>query len=351
MTWHGQINRTIWEIGETIRKNPREFRHRRELLRTHFLQRYELDRSQHIPRDDRSFLFLQEERAVGVLLLHGAHGTPAEMRDYGNFLYGKGFTVYCPRLSRYDLKNRLVTWESWVTTAENALTTMQQYTRKTIISGLSMGATVALVLDQLHSVKGLILLAPALYPRLGFRGRLRAAARHISPTLFYKFAGWDGELVKAMDHVRKTKEAVRAPALIMQAKDDQTVSARGFKTLQKRAKDPSEAVMLASGSHALTRGAARQEVFDRAHKFGQIIQRARDGGPPRGRGDGGSSRSPQRGRGDNSPSRSPQRGRGDSNPPRGPQRGRGDRSSPRGPQRSRGDDSPPRDPRRETKRG
>ena len=115
MTWHGQINRTIWEIENRLRKNPRDFGLRKELLRTHFLQRYEYDRTFHVPRDDRSFLFLQDNRASAFLLLHGAHGTPAEMRDLGNFLYSKGYTVYCPRFSRYDAKNRLVSWESWVT--------------------------------------------------------------------------------------------------------------------------------------------------------------------------------------------------------------------------------------------
>ena len=104
MTWHGQINRTIWEIEQLLKEKPRDFSLRRELLRTHFLQRYEFDRSFHVPRDDRSFLFLQEDRAPAYVLLHGAMGTPAEMRDLGNYLYSKGFTVFCPRLSRYDNK-------------------------------------------------------------------------------------------------------------------------------------------------------------------------------------------------------------------------------------------------------
>ena len=79
MTWHGQINRTIWEVKHLLEKNPKDFKLRRELLRTYFLQRFEYDRSHHIPRDDRSFLFLQDGRAPATLLLHGAKGTPAEM--------------------------------------------------------------------------------------------------------------------------------------------------------------------------------------------------------------------------------------------------------------------------------
>lgn len=140
MTWHGQINRTIWEIESLLQKRPSDFKLGRELLRAYFLQRFEFDRSLHVPRDDRSFLFLQDEKAPAMLVLHGAHGTPAEVRELGNYFYGKGFTVFCPRLARYDLKNRMVTWESWVTAAENALTTVLQYSPNTILAGLSLGS-------------------------------------------------------------------------------------------------------------------------------------------------------------------------------------------------------------------
>ncbi|MBI4720553.1 MAG: hypothetical protein HY770_04915 [Chitinivibrionia bacterium] len=81
--WYGQINRTIWEIRKLLERKPKSFRLRKELLRTHFLQRYEYDRSFHVPRDDRTFLFLQEGPASICLLFHGAQGTPAEMRELG----------------------------------------------------------------------------------------------------------------------------------------------------------------------------------------------------------------------------------------------------------------------------
>ena len=54
MTWHGQINRTIWEIDHLLGEKPGNQRLQRELLRTYFLQRYEYDRGNHIPRAGRS---------------------------------------------------------------------------------------------------------------------------------------------------------------------------------------------------------------------------------------------------------------------------------------------------------
>jgi pimeloyl-ACP methyl ester carboxylesterase len=205
MTWHGQINRTIWEIQSQLERQPKNLKLRSELVRTHFLQRYEYDRSLHIPRDDRSFLFLQEDNAPAMLLIHGAQGTPAELRE------------------------------------------------------------------KLHPVHSLILLAPAIHIRMGIKERLYTVMRHVTPTLFYRIAGWNGEVVKAMDHLRGSTREIRTPTLVLQARDDHIISSRGLNTMKKwlGKRDPSEVVLLPNGSHAITRGKAKEEVFDRIYDFTQ----------------------------------------------------------------------------------
>jgi carboxylesterase len=268
MTWHGQINRTIWEIRHLIETNPRDFELRRELLRTHFLQRFEYDRGHHIPRDDRSFLFLQENRAPGCLLLHGARGTPAEMRELGNYLYSKGFTVFCPRFARVDLKERPASWESWVTLADSTYGTMKDYSKKTVVVGLGLGGTIGIVLARLYEIPGLVLLAPAVTLRLEFRERLIGMTRFVSPALFNRLAGWNGEVLKATEHVRSSASEVKCPTLVLQARDDRVVSTKGLKLLRKWATSAqSEVALLPQGSHAITRSKSKDEVFDRVYKF------------------------------------------------------------------------------------
>jgi len=302
MTWHGQINRTIWEIGHQIKREPRNFQLRKEYLRTHFLQRYELDRSLHIPRDDRSFLFLQEKRAPVCLLLHGENGTPAEMRDLGNYLYARGLTLYCPRISRYDSKDRPVSWESWLTAAEGALTTVLQYSRDTIVIGASLGGTIALLLDELHRIKALTLLAPAVHPRLGFKARLYSLARHIMPNVYFRLAGWDGETTKAMERVRGRETKVTTPMLALQAKNDNVVSGKGLKFLSRIVmNDKTEIVVLPDGAHTITRGDVRQDVFERVYRFLGKIRVVREqsgpveGAPPKSPPRASSGRGPRRG--------------------------------------------------------
>lgn len=268
MSWHGQINRTIWEIQESIRKKPESDRLRRELLRAHFLQHFEFDRAFHVPRDDRSFLFLHDEVSPTCLLLHGAKGTPAEMRELGSYLYSNGYSVYCPRFSRSDTKERMVSWESWVTQAENALTTVTTYNSKTFVIGLSLGGTIAMILSNLHATKGLVLLSPALYPRRSIKTRVYELGRIATPTVFYRLAGWNGEVLKAMDHAKRTSKKIGVPVLALQASDDQRLSNRGLKFIRRHVTNSSSEVkILPFGSHVLTRGQAKDEVFSRIQSF------------------------------------------------------------------------------------
>jgi len=268
MTWHGQINRTIWELENLLEKHPNQFSLKRELLRTHFLQRYEVDRSLHIPRDDRTFLFLQQEPAPACVLIHGGQGTPAELRDLGNHLYSKGFTVYGPRFARMDSKNRMVSWESWVTFAEKALVVAKQYADEVNVVGLSMGGSLGLILNGMHPFSALVLLSPAIFPRFNLKEQMFRFGQVLIPTVFERFAGWEGEMMKAMEQVRKNPREIDIPALVLQARDDRRLSTRGLKHLRDRMIHPqSEVRLLPRGSHVLTRGEARDEVFNRISDF------------------------------------------------------------------------------------
>lgn len=266
-SWHGQINRTLWELSELVKKNPKNRRYRREFLRAHFLQGFEFDKAHHIPRDDRTFLFLHDDETPACLLLHGSNGTPAEMRDLGNHLYSQGISVYCPRLARVDTKEDMESWESWVTHAEACLEAVMTYSRNTFIAGLSLGGTVALNLSRVKGVRGIALLAPALFPKRTFQMRLREITRFLTPTIFYRVAGWKGEALKAMDFARKHAKKVDLPVLVVQAADDDTVSSRGPKFVKRHAERDCEVKILAHGSHALTRGPAREEVFELVTRF------------------------------------------------------------------------------------
>ena len=268
MSWHGQINRTIWELNESLKKAPESPRRRRELLRSHFLQHFEHDKAHHIARDDRSFLFLQDADAPLVLLLHGSTGTPAEMRDLGNHLHAHGISAYCPRIGVTGTREKPRTWEGWVSQAQVAVEIACASSEGAFVCGLSLGGAVAMMLADRNPMKGLILLAPALYPRLGLKSRFLQVARMVTPTLFYHFAGWNGEVLQAMDYARRNATGIDIPVLVVQATDDSHLSARGLKFVRKHARHrDTEIHLLPEGAHVITRGCARDQVCDLVTKF------------------------------------------------------------------------------------
>ncbi len=268
MSWHGQINRTIWEINESLKKTPESARQRRELLRAHFLQHFELDKAQHVPRDDRSFLFLHENDAPLVLLLHGSSGTPAEMRDLGTHLHNHGISAYSPRIGVQGTRDKSRSWESWVSQAQIAIEIASTSSSSPFLCGLSLGGAVSLMLADRAPVKGIVLLAPALYPKSTIKTHLLRVARVVTPTVFYHFAGWNGEVLEAMDYTRKNQGALEMPVLAIQAGDDTHLSSKGLKYVRRHARHKdTEIHLLPEGSHVVTRGAAMEKVVELVTKF------------------------------------------------------------------------------------
>lgn len=108
--------------------------------------------------------FIEGTGENAVLLVHGLTGTPAEMKHYGKVLTRKGLTVVCPVLAGHcaSIKTLSATkWQDWVRSIEEVFLEMRKHYRKVFISGLSMGALIALLVAAKHkdSVSGVILLS------------------------------------------------------------------------------------------------------------------------------------------------------------------------------------------------
>jgi carboxylesterase len=104
---------------------------------------------------------------VGILLIHGLGGTPAELRFVGIGLARAGYTVHCPQLAGHcgsfeDL--RATCWQDWYATVQAAHTELLKTCTKVIVGGLSMGAILALHLaaERPDDVHGAALFAPTL---------------------------------------------------------------------------------------------------------------------------------------------------------------------------------------------
>ena len=90
---------------------------------------------------------------LGVLLAHGITGAPTEMKPLVRKLAAAGFTVSCPALAGHcstlrELKQ--TRWTDWYATLEAALETLRTRCSSIFVSGLSMGALLALKLAADH---------------------------------------------------------------------------------------------------------------------------------------------------------------------------------------------------------
>lgn len=105
---------------------------------------------------------------VGVLLIHGLCGTPAEMRFVAMGLARAGYTVHCPTLAghggtRQDIVN--TTWQDWYESAEAALNEIRKDCDTVIVGGLCLGSIIGLHLaaNNRDKVQGVALFSPTLW--------------------------------------------------------------------------------------------------------------------------------------------------------------------------------------------
>lgn len=101
---------------------------------------------------------------VGVLLLHGLCGTPAEMRFVAMGLNRAGYTVHTPQLAGHGADNG-GRWQDWYLSAREALNEIRKECDTVIVGGLCMGAILGLHLAARNpgKVQGVSLFSPTLW--------------------------------------------------------------------------------------------------------------------------------------------------------------------------------------------
>src|SRR5947199_2653346 len=109
-----------------------------------------------------------DRRKTGVLLVHGITGSPAEMKPLVRKLTAEGFEVVCPPLAGHcstlsELKQ--TRWTDWYKSLETALDDLRTRCDTVFVSGLSMGALLALKLaaDHPESISGVASLSSTFF--------------------------------------------------------------------------------------------------------------------------------------------------------------------------------------------
>jgi len=247
---------------------------------------------------------------VGVLLIHGLCGTPAEMRFVAAGLARAGYTVHCPMLaghggSRQDIVK--TTWQDWYRSAEVALDEISKECDTVIVGGLCLGSIIGLHLAANHpeKVQGVALFSPTLwingwampwYTKLFSLVRSRWVANMMQfpdaeslgikcPRVreFVRAAlaasdgsdlgtvGTPGAMV--LEHRRMVKAAkknldkVQQPTLIIHSREDDYANLNNATYLQSEINGTVDLVVLEDSYHMVTLDKERHVVVERTRAF------------------------------------------------------------------------------------
>ena len=255
---------------------------------------------------------------VGVLLLHGLGGTPEELRFVAQQFSDAGVQVSCPLLRGHggsDLLLNTTSWQDWVQSAEQALDELRKTCRAVIVGGQSSGAVVALQLAAAHpeKVQGLALYAPMMrldgwaMPRwlrlirfirakwvanlVTFRERepfgvrdepirrvmlesMTESGRDMRD-IFGRRGGTLVELHRLVETVEASLGAIRQPALIVHARNDDQTALASTHRLQRRLGGLVDVLVLEDSYHRVTIDRQRDLVAERSLAFAaDVAERA-----------------------------------------------------------------------------
>jgi carboxylesterase len=255
---------------------------------------------------------------IGVLLIHGFTGSPAEMRPLGEFLSQHGYAVRAPLLPKHggmphDLKG--AHWEDWANEAKKALDELSRGYKHVVVAGLSMGGLLTLHLAAKQTeapIRGIITLAaPAAINDA--RAKLVKFARFFVP-YYYPLKGADfndpsfraglqqrmnngttvnlddprvqkeiakgvkipvsaiHELLELNALVMRELPQIKTPALLFQGKHDQVVSPDSVEAIAAGLGSPhKQVVWLHHSGHVLPHEPDHAQMFERIAMFIQSV--------------------------------------------------------------------------------
>ena len=262
-------------------------------------------------------IFTRGTNGGAVILIHGLTGTPNEMNFLANRLHRAGFSVLCPRLANHDRSLKVLRntpWQDFYGTVRQAYFKAREYSDTIFVSGLSMGALLALLLaDEFpQAIAGVSCLSPTLFydgwnspwyrcflqaaywsqvhrflyfqenPPYGIKNEAirQKVHEHFSKVNTENSADIDRygyplfpvsqlrQLELMVRYLKKRLSHIHSPVQIIQAREDDMTSVRNAEFIYNRvsSKDK-EIVLLEDSYHIVTADQERGKVLESMQKF------------------------------------------------------------------------------------
>lgn len=233
--------------------------------------------------------FWQGQNGKGVLLVHGFTGSPSELRELGEDLHRKGYTVEGLLLAGHgtDSHDLLgVTAEQWEAQVRQGLAHLRETCAQVTVIGLSMGGLLTLYAGAETKADKLVVLSTPIYLYdwrvyfLWLADRLPYWAIPKNPRTIDAPARYNvayrcmpikavHQLVRLLKAVKgKYLPKVRQPLLIIQSQTDHTVRPESALYIQEHAaSDQKQLLWVKQARHVMTLYKGRQAIYAAIEAF------------------------------------------------------------------------------------
>ena len=247
-------------------------------------------------KDTGSPIFLEAEGSeYGVLLMHGYLAQPEEVRQFAEFLYSKGYSVFVPRLPGHgttpeDLRNR--SREDWYLASRRGYRIIRECAPKIIACGFSMGAGLALLnaarrrgdFCAVVSVSAPVHMKGWGLRHAGFIHALQRLSAAVGLRLIPALLDHHPEnreinylqnpvhglaqLASLMRHAADELDRITLPICAIQADEDPVIEKDSLDLIMRNVKSAVREKHLLKGKvHGIVRGEMSKEVFETAARF------------------------------------------------------------------------------------
>jgi carboxylesterase len=232
---------------------------------------------------------------AGALCIHGFTGNPTSMRPVAKAFAAAGFTVELPRLPGHGTTvDEMITtsWADWGSAAEAAYHDLAARCDRVVVSGLSMGGSLALWLATRHpEIAGVVCVNPAVVAQPEVVDMVRgmiAEGQDRMPGIGSDIADPDavesayqdtplGPLLSLMEGVTALQPElgrITSPLLLMTSPNDHVVTPTDSDVLAAAVSGPVERVTLERSYHVATLDYDAALVTEHAVAFARKVTSA-----------------------------------------------------------------------------
>lgn len=262
---------SAWDLNRSMKGRFRDARVRHMVLKTHERLRLLEEAELGVPRHQRSFFNLGAPDEPGVLLIHDVQSSPADLQFLGQELGRAGLTVHAMLLAGYGhglTARPEARWRATLQQVRLGHRLLADTCREVHVVGVGFGAALAVHLAARQKVAGLVLLAPALIPRVGLGMRLLWKTRLLRWKLVRRRLGLHVDVAEGMQMAQDLLGKLPMPIYGAHCDDDDQASPQSLRLLQKRARHPQcRFQAYAEGGHDILAAHGREGLVGEVLRF------------------------------------------------------------------------------------